>query len=331
MKEILSDSAETKLNFSELAFPNEMSPFMLYAAKNALQQFDRTHVNELIFKLSRLYDIPEDHICIGAGENSMLFCAAALLKTDISLLTAEKNEYTSILSAAGCTLDISSSALSLSEVTFEDSLSETAYISSPNTVTGKLLPIDELLNAAEHYKRMIIDIRCMNICATAEKDYVSRLAESGAVIIGGFSYGFGMSALPLGYLFCKDIGLVNSLKQSSQLSASPAAIEAAITALDDEEHLKKNRQYILRERRFISQCLKNLSVTVIPSDSFQILAKTAIPMSEILAVSGIKISTYEHDGEAYYGIAPRNHEENIRLISTLAKGITGSIVKNRPF
>jgi histidinol-phosphate aminotransferase len=64
-------------------------------------------------------------------------------------------------------------------------------------------------------------------------------------------------------------------------SVNTLAQEAALAAVDDEEHILKTREHIKKEKSFLSRELKRLNLTFVAKEGCYIMIK--VPMSDTLA------------------------------------------------
>jgi histidinol-phosphate/aromatic aminotransferase/cobyric acid decarboxylase-like protein len=111
-------------------------------------------------------------------------------------------------------------------------------------------------------------------------------------------------------------------------SVSSVAIESAIIALKDKEHLKRVRKFFKRENKFLSENLEKLGFKVLPVESNSILAKVNSLFSsatEFIKTINAKGATCV-DGRhfnlpKFIRITPRDHKTNQKFIEIIAQTV----------
>jgi len=144
------------------------------------------------------------------------------------------------------------------------------------------------------------------------------------VIIKAFTKIFCMPGVRLGYALCENAALRKRMRAMLQpWNVSVTAQEAGVAALVDcEAYLKRTREYIKKEKFWMTERMRKLGLNVWGSEANYIFFKGKSGLYEKALEDGLLIrdcSNYEGLTEGYYRIAVRSEEENERLITWLEK------------
>lgn len=86
------------------------------------------------------------------------------------------------------------------------------------------------------------------------------------LVLRTFSKGYGLASLRVGYALCGSDGVAEALRRSMVPYTIPnVGLAAAAAALDDEPHLKHTLGLIIRERQRLSDGLRRIGLSPIPS------------------------------------------------------------------
>lgn len=159
------------------------------------------------------------------------------------------------------------------------------FICNPNNPTGTLLPADELVDFCERVSQrtMIFSDEAYGDFIT-EKNYPSmvQLVKKGHNIIVSktFSKVYGIAGMRIGYLVARP-DIAARLIQNRVAYTNVLALQAASTALDDQEFynysLRKNEE----SKALIYENLDKLGIRYIKSHSNFIFFKTGRPIADM--------------------------------------------------
>ncbi|MEM1625085.1 MAG: aminotransferase class I/II-fold pyridoxal phosphate-dependent enzyme, partial [Candidatus Nezhaarchaeales archaeon] len=153
-------------------------------------------------------------------------------------------------------------------------------------------------------------------------------------VLRSLTKAFGLAGLRIGYgVACKD--MIDMLSKAKlPWNVNTLAQVAAISALEDHEHLTNTRRFISEERKFLLSELEKISgLKVFPSDANFILMDvrsfklTAMQLKEKMLLQGILIrdcSSFRGLDEYYVRVSIRRREENEKLLKCLKKSLSAS-------
>ncbi len=150
------------------------------------------------------------------------------------------------------------------------------FICSPNNPTGTIVEIEEL-------EKFIRDIpeNIFVVFDEAYKEYVESekypetinfLNEGhNVVILRTFSKIYGLAGLRIGYgITLKEVvEAINKVR--GPFNVNSLAQEAALSALDDVEHLRRSRALVLEGKKFLYENLSKLGIEYVPTEANFIL------------------------------------------------------------
>ncbi len=147
------------------------------------------------------------------------------------------------------------------------------FLSQPNTPTGTLFPAEDIERLVAGFPGVVVlDEAYIDF---AEKDSLALLPRhKNLIIVRTLSKGYSLASLRIGYALGEP-GLIAGLyrvKDSYNLNALAIAVGAA--ALRDQEHMRRNRDAVIRERARLAGELSALGFTVYPSQANFLLVAT---------------------------------------------------------
>ncbi len=290
----------------------------------------------LAAKLASFLAVPQEYIFFSNGAADVLFkLALALCPKKALLLAPTFADYEKALRSVDCEI----SYYNLQEANnFEpqpDILTQLTpeldmvVICNPNNPTGKL--IDKALlqkiiaKCGELNIKILID-ECFMDFVAEEKAYsmISLLAANKQlVILKAFTKTYAMPGLRLGYCLTADNALVLRLHEVGQdWNVSTPAQEAGLAALDETEYVKKAKELIAKERRYLTAALNSLGAKTYGSEANYIFFKLQQPqdLKEQLVQTGFLIrscANYHNLAGFFYRIAVKRHADNVRFIKAL--------------
>ena len=209
------------------------------------------------------------------------------------------------------------------------------FLCNPNNPTGTLIPRRDLLNivkkAFEKDTLVFLDESFIEFVDKKERFSLVSEVENypNLFILRSFSKIFGLAGLRIGYGVAHSdiIDLLSRVKTPWNVNC--LAQVAAITALNDDEYLRRTLKLIKSERAFLLHELKKIDgFKVFTTHANFILVDirdsgfTATELKERLLKYGILIrdcSSFRGLDKYYIRIAVRKRWENERLIKTLKK------------
>ena len=134
----------------------------------------------------------------------------------------------------------------------------------------------------------------------------------------------------LGYGFCSDGEVLDRMEAVTQpWNVSTMAQQAGMAALKEAEYVEAGRQIIFRESAWMKEKMRQVGLTVYPSEANYIFFYGPEDLFERCVAKGILIrdcSNYLGLKKGYYRVAVRTHEENQELIRAMRDGTTKAAV-----
>lgn len=292
-------------------------------------------------RLSGVHNVPSENIICGNGAADLIFQLVLAKKPKKALLTAPSfSEYEQALKSIECNTEYhilkeeSEFKVNIDEIMAQlDSTFDIIFICSPNNPTGISIRRQEALRLAEHCdKKGILFVLDECFCDFLdEPDEVSIIENSmsynNLFILKAFTKLYAMAGIRLGYGISSDRELIEKMYEIRQpWSVSALAQAAGEAALTETEYVKKTKELITAERKYLKNELNKLGFKVYPSEANYIFFRDnetscKTDLKEECRKRGILIrscSNYEGLEAGYYRICIRKHCDNVKLINMLA-------------
>ncbi|MDH5816591.1 MAG: histidinol-phosphate transaminase [Candidatus Nezhaarchaeota archaeon] len=214
------------------------------------------------------------------------------------------------------------------------------FLCNPNNPTGILASFEDVLEivkrAAENKVLVVVDEAFIEFVDDEKRYSLATEVEryENLFVLRSLTKAFGLAGLRIGYgVACKD--MIDMLSKAKlPWNVNTLAQVAAISALEDHEHLTNTRRFISEERKFLLSELEKISgLKVFPSDANFILMDvrsfklTAMQLKEKMLLQGILIrdcSSFRGLDEYYVRVSIRRREENEKLLKCLKKSLSAS-------
>ena len=204
------------------------------------------------------------------------------------------------------------------------------FLCSPCNPSGKKTDIELLKEAAKRCEQKKIRFVLDECFLEFEKEPESLFDKINIVhyphlfLLRAFTKTYAIPGIRLGYGLTSDEKLLENMEKMRQpWNVSVTAQEAGVAALVDcEAYLKRTREYIKKEKFWMTEQMRKLGLNVWGSEANYIFFKGKAGLYEKALKSGLLIrdcSNYEGLTEGHYRIAIRSEEENERLITWLEK------------
>ena len=328
---------EIELDFSVNINPFGTPPEVVEAAAKAaadMAAYPDPYCGKLRDKLAEKTGADARHIICGNGAAELIFQFVQALKPAKTLLPEPSfSEYESALDAAGCEIVhfrlLRENGFALQE-DFPDRITKDIsllMLCSPNNPTGVCIPEDLLYRILEKCRKtgtwLFLD-ECFLDLSDAEKaaSLIPVMKEGDrAFVLKAFTKMYGMAGVRLGYGICKNTEMTDRMCGLIQpWNVSCVAQAAGIAALSLKGWPEKTRKVIAEEKAYLVEELKELGISVLPSDTNFLLLSGMPGLYEKLLEKKILIrrcANYHGLDDGDCRIAVRTHAENERLIAAL--------------
>ena len=222
--------------------------------------------------------LSEDMVLCGNGAADLIYRLCYAAKPRRALVCAPAfSEYERALTQAGC--EVSHHRLEPGNqfnltAEIEDRLTPglgMLFLCHPNNPTGRLIPEDLLARilrrAGRNRIRVVVDECFLDFTdGVSAKRYLREIP--GLAVLKAFTKTYAMAGLRLGYLLTADRAWLDKTNAAAPCwSVSVPAQIAGAAALACAGWLEKTRRVVAEERRFLSEGLTGLGITVFPSDA----------------------------------------------------------------
>ena len=328
------------LDFSANINPLGMPPGVREAIIESLDRslnYPDPFCRRLRAALSEKLGQPEDYILCGNGGAELFFAVVMAVRPKKALVTAPAfSEYERALGTVGAEVQYyrlkEEQDFRIQEDILEQITEDTdmIFLCNPNNPTGQTTEKELLIRVMNRCNKcgtiLVLDECFIEFLEEPERyecrEYLTQYPN--VVIIKAFTKIFCMPGVRLGYALCENAALRKRMRAMLQpWNVSVTAQEAGVAALVDcEAYLKRTREYIKKEKFWMTERMRKLGLNVWGSEANYIFFKGKAGLYEKALKSGLLIrdcSNYEGLTEGHYRIAIRSEEENERLITWLEK------------
>ena len=170
---------------------------------------------------------------------------------------------------------------------------------------------------------MVVDECFLDFVKDPEKHTLKGKLEKypGLFILKAFTKRYAIPGVRLGYGFCSDRKVLDRMEAVTQpWNVSTMAQQAGMAALKESEYVEAGRQIIFRESAWMKEKMRQVGLTVYPSEANYIFFYGPEDLFERCVAKGILIrdcSNYLGLKKGYYRVAVKLHEQNEKLIEVL--------------
>lgn len=281
--------------------------------------------------------IEKEKILCGNGAAELFFAVVMAVRPKKALVTAPAfSEYERALGTVGAEVQYyrlkEEQDFRIQEDILEQITEDTdmIFLCNPNNPTGQTTEKELLIRVMNRCNKcgaiLVLDECFIEFLEEPERyecrGYLTQYPN--VIIIKAFTKIFCMPGVRLGYALCENAALRKRMRAMLQpWNVSVTAQEAGVAALVDcEAYLKRTREYIKKEKFWMTERMRKLGLNVWGSEANYIFFKGKAGLYEKALKSGLLIrdcSNYEGLTEGHYRIAIRSEEENERLITWLEK------------
>ncbi len=328
--------AEIRLDFSANTNPLGTPQAVLDAVAAALGRIDRypdPYCRQLVQAIARFEQVPAEYVFCGNGAAELIYsyCEAARPSRALELAPTF-SEYSLGLERTGCAVDryvlrreeefrLSAAFLDVIERTEP----EAVFLCNPNNPTGITIReelLGQIVSLCGKKKISLFVDECFLDLSDSGVSLKRYLAKNPRLfLLKAFTKSYGMAGIRLGYGMCSDAGLLGRMAKTVQpWNVSSLAQAAGIAALQEGQFLKRTKELIVPERKWLKAQLEALGLWVCPSETNYLLFCGPENLHADLIRRGISVrncDNYPGLTSGWYRIAVRTHGENEELISVI--------------
>lgn len=291
------------------------------------------YCRELIAKLSETENVPKEYILCGNGAAELIYSyIEAVLPKKFAETAPTFLGYSEAVKSPDCNIvryNLSKdNDFDIDEGIFDFLQKEKPdvfIVCNPNNPTGRLTKpqlMERILKYChQNGIRLFVDECFLDLTTegVSMKSYLK--SYQNLFILKAFTKSYGMAGLRLGYCMSADSDLLKKMSIRVQpWNVSVVAQKAGVSALSENDFLKKSREYIENERKWLAESLKKMGIFVCPSEANYILLCGKEKLYARLKEKGILIrncSNYHGLGAGWFRIAVRMHSENEKLVDAI--------------
>ena len=327
------------LDFSVNINPLGLPEGVRQAVSEALagcEKYPDPFCRELTAALADYEKTDGNYILCGNGASDIIFRLALALKPKKALLCAPTfADYEKALKTVGCQIEYfylsEAEEFSVGPEFFQRLNQEIdiVYLCNPNNPTGQLSSQDFLRQLLDRFKEtntiVLVDECFMDFVDQPEEYTAQPFLETydNLVILKAFTKTYAMAGIRLGYAISSNLSIIDKMRSCGQdWGVSVLAQAAGISALTQIDYLQETKRLIVQERAFLIEELTKLGFKVYGSKANYIFFKInrLMDLHQRLLSQGIMIrscSNYHNLDSAFYRVAVKKRNENLRLLEAL--------------
>lgn len=143
------------------------------------------------------------------------------------------------------------------------------FIANPDNPTGTYLTqeeVEEFLTKVPSHVIIYFDEAYFEYVSVKDfPDTVKFINKRPLIVTRSFSKAYGLAGIRIGYGIAQEQIISYLDKVREPFNVNSLAQVAALSALDDEQFIKRSQKYLLREKQYLYRALNNLGLNYIPS------------------------------------------------------------------
>lgn len=333
-----------EIDFSANINPYGTPPGVLRAVKESLSSvchYPDPYCRELIKAISAFESVPAEYILCGNGAADLIFAFCYAKKPKKAMLLSPCfSEYETALNAAGCSVShytlLPDEQFALTERFLQALLcwdGDLVMLCNPNNPTGQLIErqLSESIAAVCRKKGifLFVDECFLDLTENGEQHSLKPFLQRNdqLLLLKAFTKSYGMAGLRLGYCLSGNAPLLKAMGQTTQAwNVSTPAQAAGIAALKEQVFLQKANRLICSERKKLTEGLRELGFSVIPSKTNYLLFYSDRELHTPLLERRILIrncANYRGLSKGWYRIAVKLPKENHQLLNAIKEICNG--------
>ncbi|MBI4632738.1 MAG: histidinol-phosphate transaminase [Deltaproteobacteria bacterium] len=244
-------------------------------------------------KLAERHGLKPDQFLVGNGANEVIaFVIKAFCQEGDNIITADKTfaVYEWVAEFSG----FKARLVPLKNFRFDDQgmleqideRTKILFVCNPNNPTGTYwdeATLRRFLDAIAVHQIVVVDEAYIEFVEKNDcPDGMKLLREyPNLIVFRTFSKMYGLAGLRIGYL-AGALETVDIIRRTCVVySVNGIAQEAALAALDDDEHIRRTRELVSREKAFLAREFARLGLTTQAGEGCYVMIR--LPMSDTLA------------------------------------------------
>jgi threonine-phosphate decarboxylase len=287
--------------------------------------------------LSARFGVEPEQILCGNGASDLILRLCACLRPRTVLTCAptfsEYGRCAALYGAALRTVPLAAENGFAPDRGFLNALTDDVdmvFLCSPNNPTGRLWDpdlLEEIAAACAANGTYLVVDECF-IEFTEGRSVIPLLERfPRLLILRAFTKIYAMAGLRLGFLLCGDAGLLDRIAAfGAEWSVSTVAQRAGLAALGETGWMERTRALVAGERRWLTERLTALGLTVCPSQANFLLVRGSRPLREPLSERGLMVRgcrSFAGLDDNWFRMGIKTRAENEILMDTLKEVLYG--------
>ena len=278
-------------------------------------------IKELLTKIAKVNNVKKEQVFVTDGADGALTLIAQSIFKGKRIIIPQPcfhryKEYPSYI-GVDYTLVDAKNGIHINEekiLTYEGDI---LLIASPNNPTGFAISDELLEKSLERFEKVILD-ETLLLTLGGKQDLIKKYPN--LIIVRSFSKLFGLAGLRVGYVISTEENIQKIKSVSTPYKVNYLGQIAALTALDDNEYIKRTQELVKEQRLLIYGILKNENIK--RSKSFCYCLSLTERQQEKIAKNGIQIQNdmgfgYGRDANSFFRLTISTPKNNHSLIRTL--------------
>ncbi len=325
-----------ELDFSVNINPEKMPDSLKRAMEQSINYTDTypdIHCKKLRKKIAEYHGIDNECIVCGNGASELLMAIAHGEKPDrILLMTPCFYGYEYVADAISAKFIFYELKRKNGFAVGEDFLEcidrkiDMVILTNPNNPTGLCIDkvlLEKIVDRCKKYNITVLLDECFIELSTHFENSMINKTEmfDNLIVLRAFTKSFAIPGVRLGYIVCSNKNKIKSIKrQLPEWNVSVVAQNVGIAALEERQYLKKSRELIFEEKKYLIKELDSLGFEVINSDANYLMFYCKTDLYNKLLTRGILIrncDNYRGIEKGFLRIAVKTHSENQKLINAI--------------
>jgi threonine-phosphate decarboxylase len=283
--------------------------------------------------LLRYAGVDKDMLAIGNGAAEIIYWfAQAFAKRKVVIPAPTFCEYELASYRAGARVDFLPLDISFSldpdSVIRSAKGSDAVFLCNPNNPTGKLATaqMKKIIESVDSSTMILLDECFIELVDQPKKNTLVGMVRDfpNLVVLRSLTKSFGMAGLRLGYSISSPAVAEKLQSRRVPWNVNALAQAAGIAALADKSHIKKARELVKKEKKFLQDRTRKAGLVPLESDANYFLAQLEENSTKfrdrLLKKTGVLVrdcSTFTGMGDRHVRVAVKTHKENIIVAKAL--------------
>jgi histidinol-phosphate aminotransferase len=267
-----------KLNTNENPFPP--SPEVMKAIREiepeTLRRYPSPTADAFRVAAAKILGVEKDMILAGNGSDDLLTIAARTFIANGGTLAYPEPTYSlypilaQLADAKTATVDWGGD-WSLPIESLIATKADAIFLANPNAPSGTFVAPEEVAKLAESFNGLIlVDEAYVDFAETNCLSLVAKFAN--VMITRSFSKAYSLAGLRFGYAVAQAAVIDEMMKVKDSYNCDAISTTAAIAAMQDQEYVARSWEHVKGERARLTEELRQLGWSVLPSQANFILA-----------------------------------------------------------